>query len=178
MASRLGSGHARTVVVSTFDREEDILGAVDAAKTRGIEIIDAFTPYAVHKLDAAIDVRPTRLPVVCFALGLLGAASMLGFQFWANTVSWANNVGGRPWNSLPAYIPVTFEMMVLFAGLGTVIAFLIVSGLRPWNTPFVPDARALDDKFVLLLAGDRLTRADAQTWLGQYRPISIEEQTL
>jgi hypothetical protein len=169
---------ARRVVVSTFDREEDILGAVAAARTRGVGIIDAYTPYAVHKLDVAIDVKPTRLPVICFILGLFGAAAMLAFQFWANTVSWANNVGGRPWNSLPAYVPITFEVMVLFAGLGTVIAFLVVSGLRPWNTPVIPDVRALDDKFALVLAGERLTAAEAQTWLGQFRPVSIVEQTL
>lgn len=168
----------RKVIVSTFDREEDILGAVAAARTRGVEIIDAYTPYAVHKLDVAIDVKPTRLPVICFVLGLFGAATMLAFQFWTNTVSWANNVGGRPWNSLPAYVPITFEVMVLFAGLGTVIAFLIVSGLRPWNTPVIPDPRALDDKFALVLAGERLTGAEAQTWLGQFRPASIVEQTL
>lgn len=167
---------ARTILVS-FDREEDILGAAEAARTRGVTIVDAYTPYAVHKLDVAIDVTPSRLPIVCFALGLFGAASMLGFQFWTNTVSWANNVGGRPWNSLPAYVPITFEMMVLCAGLGTVIAFLIVSDLRPWRRAVVPDPRALDDRFVLVLSGDGLSLTDAGTWLGRFRPASISEQT-
>lgn len=167
---------ARKVLVTTFEREEDILGAAEAARIRGVEIVDAYTPYAVHKLDVAIDVTPSRLPYVCFGLGLFGAASMLGFQFWANTVSWATNVGGRPWNSLPAYVPITFETMVLFAGLGTAIAFLIVAGLRPWRKAVIPDVRALDDRFALVLAG--LSRSDAEAWLAQYRPASIEEQTV
>lgn len=169
---------ARKVVVATFDREEDILGAAKAARTRGVEIIDGYTPYAVHKLDVAIDVTPSRLPVICFVLGALGAGGMLAFQFWANTVSWATNIGGRPWNSLPAYVPITFEVMVLCGGLGTVIAFLYVSGLRPWTKPVLPEPRALDDKFALMFAGDRLSRSDAQTWLAQFHPVSIEEQTL
>jgi hypothetical protein len=168
----------RYVTVCVFNREEDILGAVAAAKTRGVEIVDAFTPYAVHKLDVAIDVTPTRLPLLCFALGLFGAAGMLAFQFWTNTMSWPTNVGGRPWNSLPAYVPITFEVMVLVAGLGSVIAFLAVTGLRPWATPVVPDPRALDDKFALVLAANRLTRAEVETWLAPFGPASIEERTL
>src|SRR5262245_43038261 len=168
----------RNIIVATFDREEDILGAADAARTRGIEIVDAFTPYAVHKLDVAIDVTPSRLSYVCFGLGLFGAGAMLAFQYWSNTVSWATNVGGRPWNSLPAYVPITFEVMVLCAGLGTVIAFLYVAGLRPWNKPVIPDVRALDDKFALVLSGERMTRADAASWLTRFHPASIEEQTI
>jgi hypothetical protein len=167
---------ARTLVI-TFDREEDIVGAAEAARTRGAIIVDAYTPYAVHKLDVAIDVRPSRLPYVCFGLGLCGAAFMLAFQFWTGTVSWAMNVGGRPWNSLPAYVPITFEMMVLCAGVGTVIAFIIVSGLRPWRRPVLPEPRALDDCFALVLAGESTTRAEAKAWLGRFRPVSIDERT-
>ena len=68
--------------------------------------------------------RPSRLPWVCFVLGLLGAVAMLLFQYWATAVSWPINVGGKPWNSLPAFVPVTFEVMVLCAGVGTVVAFI------------------------------------------------------
>jgi hypothetical protein len=168
----------RQVLVTTFDREEDILGAVEAARTRGLEIVDAYTPYAVHKLDVAIDVTPTRLPLVCFGTGLFGAAAMLGFEYWSNTVSWATNVGGRPWNSLPAFVPITFEAMVLCAGIGTVVAFLIVAGLRPWRRAALPDARALDDRFALVLAGEGLRRSEVEPWLTRFRPASIVEDTL
>jgi hypothetical protein len=68
---------------------------------------------------------------VCFLLGLSGAGITAGFQYWATAVSWPINVGGKPWNSLPAFVPVTFEMMVLCAGVGTVAAFFWSTGLKP-----------------------------------------------
>ena len=76
---------------------------------------------------------------------------MLWFQWWTSAVSWPLNVGGKPWNSLPAFVPIIFEGMVLAAGLGTVFALLVVARLRPGKnaTPIV--AGVMDDRFVLLI---------------------------
>lgn len=95
--------------------------------------------------------QPSRLPWVCFVLGLGGAAFKVWFECWTTAVSWPINVGGRPWNSLPAFVPVTFEVMVLFAGVSTVVAFLFVAKLRPWRRPVLPHPRVTDNRFVLLL---------------------------
>ena len=130
------------VIVGSFTAEEDVLGAARAARQHGFRIADAYTPYAVHGLDRAMGLRPSRLPWACFAFGLIGAASALSSQFWAMTTSWPMNVGGKPWNSLPAYVPVTFEVMVLLAGLGVVLAFFLRSRLFPGKRakPHYPDA--------------------------------------
>ena len=119
-------------LVSVFEREEDVI----AGDRRGSEATgwrsstcSARTPS--HGLDRALGLRPTRLPWVCFLLGLSGAVTMAAFQYWATAVSWPINVGGKPWNSLPAFVPVTFEMMVLCAGVGTVAAFFWSTGLKP-----------------------------------------------
>jgi hypothetical protein len=139
--------------VTVFEREEDLIRAAAAARQEGLQIVDAYGPYAPHGLDRAMGLRPSRLPWVCFLLGLFGASSMLLFQFWTSAVNWRINVGGKPWNSLPAFIPVTFEMMVLFAGVGTVIAFLWVSRLSPARRADVPDPRVTDDRFALVVRG-------------------------
>ena len=82
------------MIVSVFDREADVIQATAAARKHGLEIADVFGPYASHGLDRALGLRPTRLPWVCFLLGLSGAVTMAAFQYWATAVSWPINVGG------------------------------------------------------------------------------------
>jgi hypothetical protein len=141
----------RRVLVGVFAREADILSATRAARQHQLALLDVYTPYAVHGLDEAMGLSPSRLPWVCFALGLLGAGAKVWFEYWTTAVSWPINVGGKPWNSLPAFIPVTFEVMVLFAGLSTVIAFFIVAGLRPGKRPRHQDPLVTDNRFVLVI---------------------------
>ncbi len=112
---------SRRVFVGIFETEEDILGIARAARDRGLKIIDIYSPYAVHGLERAAGFKPSRLPVICFALAILGAALKTWFEFWTTAVDWPIDIGGKPWNSWPAFVPITFEVMVLFAGVGTVI---------------------------------------------------------
>ncbi len=142
---------SRRLLLGTFEREEDILAVTHASRAGGLKIVDIYTPYAVHGLDLAGGLKPTRLPWVCFFLGLFGAALKVWFEFWTSAVSWPIDVGGKPWNSLPAFVPVTFEVMVLFAGVSTVIAFIFASRLRPGKVAKMPDPRVTDDRFVLVL---------------------------
>ncbi len=142
---------SRRIFVGVFEREEDILDAVRAVRARGLKIIDVHTPYAVHGLDHAMGLEPSKLPWVCFALGLVGATLKVWFEYWTTATSWAINVGGKPWNSLPAFVPVTFEVMVLFAGVSTVIAFLVHRGLLPGRKAIVPVPGVTDDRFAVLL---------------------------
>jgi hypothetical protein len=142
---------ARTVIVARFGTEEDLLGATGAARQHGFRIADAYTPYAVHGLDRAMGLRPTWLPWVCFVLGLLAAGFALWSQHWAMADDWPVNVGGKPWNSLPAYVPVAFEGMVLLAGLGVVFAFFLRCRLYPGKQATLPARGVTDDRFVLVL---------------------------
>jgi hypothetical protein len=165
-------------LVSVFEREEDLLNATSAARKEGWQIVDVFAPYAVHGLDHAMGLRRSRLPLACLLLGVFGAASMVAFQFWATAVSWPIDVGGKPWNSLPAFVPITFEMMVLFAGVGTVIAFIWIAGLRPGRASPVATLRVTDDRFALVLrtAGAAPNRAAADALLARFHPVAIEER--
>jgi hypothetical protein len=166
-----------TSVVCIFDREHDIVAAAAASREGGLTIADAYTPYPVHGLSAAMGLEPSRLPWLCFSLGVISGVAMLLFQYWASAISWPTNVGGRPWNSFPAFVPVTFELVVLVAGVGTVGAFLVVAGLRPWRRADVPDPRVTDDRFALVLIGhdaDECARIGAL--MARFRPASIEER--
>jgi hypothetical protein len=141
----------RRFLLGVFEREVDILAATREARARGLVIADAYAPYAVHGLDRAMGLRPSRLPWVCFALGLGGATFKVWFEFWTSAVDWPINVGGKPWNSLPAFVPITFEVMVLFAALSTVAAFLLGRRLLPGKRPKLPCPGVTDDKFALVI---------------------------
>lgn len=142
---------SRRLFLAAFEREEDILGAARASRKLGYSIVDAHTPFAVHGMEEALGLPPSRLPWVCFALGLFGAAFKVWFEYWTTWTAWPINVGGKPWDSLPAFVPVTFEVMVLLAGVSTVLAFFLVSGLRPGRKPALPIPRITDDRFLLVL---------------------------
>jgi hypothetical protein len=164
------------VLVATFETENDLLAAVSAVRERECAIVEAYTPYVVHGLDEAMGLRRSRLSWACFFCGLAGAVLALWIQFWSTQTSWPLNVGGQPWNSLPAFVPVTFESMVLFAGLGVVLAWLLRCRLYPGKPAEALVAGSTDNRFVLLLAP---ASAEAQMEIRQLlldlRAVSCEE---
>jgi hypothetical protein len=136
---------------AAFEHEEDALGAKRAARENGFKIVDVYAPYPVHGMEEAMALPPSRLPWVCFALGLTGALLKVWFEYWTTWIAWPLNVGGKPWDSLPAFVPVTFEVMVFLAGVSTVIAFLIVARFGPGKRPLLPMPGVTDDRFLLVL---------------------------
>lgn len=142
---------SRRVFIAVFEHEDDILAATRASRRRGYKIADVYAPHAVHNLDEAMGLEPSRLPWVCFLLGLLGAAFKVWFEFWTTGSAWPINVGGKPWNSLPAFVPVTFEVMVLFAGVSTVLAFFLVARLIPGKKATLAIPGITDHRFALKL---------------------------
>ncbi len=165
-------------LIAFFEHEDDILGATKAARRSGHKIADVYAPYAVHGLDKAMGLAPSRLPWVCFLLGLFGAAFKVWFEFWTTAADWPINVGGKPWNSLPAFVPITFEVMVLFAGMSTVLAFLFVSGLRPGRKARMIDPSVTNHRFALVLeeTDAAFDPAEAERMLGRFNPVQIEER--
>jgi hypothetical protein len=142
---------SRRLFVGYFGDEEAILGATRSARAEGFCIEDVFTPYAVHGLDEAMGLRRSRLTWVCLGFGLAGVVFAVLFQWWASAINWPLNIGGKPHHSFPAYVPIGFELMVLFAGLGTVAALLLRARLRPRKRPKLMLPRVTDDRFALVL---------------------------
>jgi len=165
-------------LLSVYEREEDILGVSRAVRDEGLTIVDVHTPYAVHGLDEAMGLRASRLPWVCFALAIIGATAKVWFEYWTSWLDWPINVGGKPWDSLPAFMPVTFEVMVLCAGVSTVIAFFISRRLFPGRRASIPFEGITDDRFVLIIEEtDASFDPDAVRRLLQpFNPVHIEER--
>lgn len=168
----------RRVMVGIFGDEQNVLNATRAIRGRGLKILDVHAPYAVHGLDQAMGLPPSRLPWICFALGLSGAALKVWFEYWTTSVDWPINVGGKPWDSLPAFVPITFEVMVLFAGLSTVFAFFLVSRLYPGRKAIIADHGTTDDRFAIVVeeADAAFDPSDVRKLLEAHGAIDVQER--
>ena len=136
-----------------FDDEQPMLQAVKKIRESGTGIIDVMTPFPVHGLDKALSMKRSRIPWIGFFGGLLGGLLGFGFQAWVFTIDYPLVFGGKPFLSVPSFIPVTFECTILFAGLSMVGALLIKSRLKP-DRDFEPvDPRVTDDRFLIMVDG-------------------------
>jgi hypothetical protein len=122
-------------VMAEFATPQDLLSAAEAARSAGYRRLDAFTPFPIERLSEALGHRPSRVPMLVLIGGIIGAAAGYGLQYWVSALAYPLNVGGRPYNSWPAFIPVTFELTVLVAGIFTVLGMLALNGLP---TPYHP----------------------------------------
>jgi hypothetical protein len=138
-------------LVGIFNNPDPLREAAIALRDRKVKKWDAFTPFPVHGLDEAMGLKRSFLPWVTFAGGLFGASFGLLFQIWAAAVDWKLNVGGKPPVSLPAFIPITFECTILFAGLATAAAMIIACRL-PNATPLILDSSLTNDRMALFVA--------------------------
>jgi len=138
-------------ITVSFDDEVPLLQAVRILRDSKEIITDVLSPFPVHGLDEALSLKRSRIPVGGFIFGALGAILAFGFQAWVFTVSYPLIIGGKPFFSVPTFIPITFEVTVLFAGLSMVAALLVRSKLKP-DIRFKPvDERITDDRFVILI---------------------------
>ena len=133
--------------------DEQVKRAVRDLQRNGYAVDDVHTPYAVHGLEKVANVRPTRLGWACAIGGFTGAGLILLFQSWTSSVDWGVDVGGKPLNSIPAFIPVTFEVGVLLAAFATVLGFFFRSRLWPGKRTKALE-RTTDDRFVVVLRAD------------------------
>jgi hypothetical protein len=141
-------------LMAEFTTPEQILEATRRAREQGYRHMDAYTPYTVEGLAEQLDLPRTRVPFVVFMGGLIGAGAGFFMQYWTMAVDYPLNVGGRPYNSWPAFIPVTFELMILVAALAALLGMFFLNGLpQPYHPVFnVPRfARASQDRFFLCI---------------------------
>lgn len=124
-------------VMGEFDDARVILEAAERAYAAGYRKMDAYSPFPVHGLDEAIGFHKSRLPLIVLIGGLIGALGGFGMQYFASVIDYPLNIGGKPLNSWPAFIPVTFECTILAAALAAILGMLGLNGLpEPYHPVF------------------------------------------
>jgi hypothetical protein len=141
-------------VMGEFETPEAILHAARRAREAGYRHITAYTPIPVEGLAQIIGFRWTAVPLITLLGGLAGGLSGFGMEYWMSAMSYPINVGGRPLNSWPAFIPVTFELTILGASLSAVFGMLALNRLpQPYHPVFNVErfSRASTDRFFLCI---------------------------
>ncbi len=166
------------VIYGLYNDEEDLLRAVKVAKDKHLEIMDVYTPFPVHGLDPILGLSESRLHIAGFVYGMLGTLTAFLGMTWIFTKDWPVIFGGKPYWSVPAFIPITFELTVLFASIGMVVTFYLVSGLGPGVVNNYLDPRITDDKFCIAFDEHDLDAGSAGSFFKETGASEVHEKTL
>jgi hypothetical protein len=167
-------------LMAEFQTPDQVLQATRRARQEGFRHMDAYTPYAVEGLANELGLARTRVPFVVLVAGLVGAGAGFFMQYWAMAVDYPFNVGGRPHNSWPVFIPITFEVMVLVAAFATLFGMFFLNGLpRPHHPVFnvARFVRASQDRFFLCIEATdpKFDREATRLFLAGLQPSQLEE---
>jgi Protein of unknown function (DUF3341) len=164
-------------VVGCFDDEQVLFPAVKKVRNAGYKIHDVYTPFPIHGLDKAMGLRETSLHTAGFIYGITGTTTALSFISWVFTKDWPLNFGGKPHFALPAWIPVTFELTVLFAAVGMVLTFCYLCQLAPFVRKHHFHLRATDDLFVMAIeCNDKTNEGEVKAFLQNAGAMEINTQ--
>ena len=166
--------------MAEYEDEIKLLDAARKVKDSGYTRTDAFTPFPVHGMDEALGIKATVLPWITFFAGATGTMTALLLQWWTNAYDYPYLISGKPFASWPAFIPVTFELTVLFAAFATFLGMCALNGLPKFSNPVFTNPkfdRASDDRFFLWIdARDKYFNSDkVRNLLGETDALEVEE---
>jgi hypothetical protein len=141
-------------ILAEYDSPGGIFHACEQARDAGFRRFDSYTPFPVHGLDKAMGLGPSYLPWIVLFAGIAGATLAMTFMVWTSAYDYPLNIGGKPTFSIPAFIPVTFEVTILFSGLTAVFGMFFFNNMPVYHHPLfdvAKFAKATDDKFFLMI---------------------------
>jgi len=178
-------GHRRHVpplygVMAEFESPTDLVAAAHKVYSLGYRRINGYSPFPIEELSEAIGFTKTSLPLIVFIGGVVGGLSGFFMQYWIEVIDYPINVGGKPTNSWPAFIPITFEMTVLFAAFSAVLGMLILNKLpQPYHPVFnLPNfALATRDRFFLAIEANdpKFNHAEVVDLLKSLNAVAVND---
>jgi Protein of unknown function (DUF3341) len=167
-------------LMAEFETPSALVAATEKARLAGYRMMDAYSPIPIEELNDALGLRRTRLPKLVFIGGVLGGLGGYGLEYFSAALAYPVNVGGRPFNSWPQFIPVTFETTVLGAALTCFLGMWALNKLpQPYHPVFnVPAfARASTDRFFLCIEAvdPAFTLEGTRQFLEGLHPLGVSE---
>ncbi len=151
-------------MAAIFLKESQVLKAAALTRESGFVKFDAISPYPIHGMEEACGIKRSTIPYVTFGAGVLGLGLALALVYYTSVINWPINVGGKPMFSLPAFIPIMFELTVLFAALCSVGALFFHAKMPKIDPPTI-DKDLTSHKFAIFIPEndigyneDRITR--------------------
>lgn len=166
------------VVYGLYDDEEVMLRAVKEANKEHLDIYDVYTPFPVHGLDPLLGLEESRLHIAGFVFGAMGTLTAFLGMTWIFTKDWPIIFGGKPYWSVPAFIPITFELTVLFAAIGMVVTFYTICGLGPGVTNPYLDDRITDDKFCIAFNKSSVDTSKVESFFASTGASEVNHKTI
>ena len=167
-------------MMAEFETPGQLVAAARRVREAGFKHFDAYSPYPIHELDEAMDLHDNRVSLCTLIAGIIGAMTGFGLCSWVEAVALPLNIGGRPLISVPMYIPITFELTILFGGLTAAISMIVMNGLpSPYHPVFNVDrfVNASRSKFFLCIESEdpKFDRDRTASFLESLNPEEIAE---
>lgn len=167
-------------LLAEFETPEALLDATQKTHAAGYQRIDAFSPMPIEGLSEACGFEQTKVAPATFIGGAIGASVGFGIQYYASVINFPLNIGGRPYNSWPSFIPITFELTILGASIACLVAMLALNGLpSPYHPVFNVPRFALASRnrfFLCVKARDKQFQlADTRQFLESLAPFGVYE---
>ena len=167
-------------LMAEFDDPTTLVQAAKRTYAAGYRRIDTFSPYPIEEAWEAIGQHDRRLSLIVLGGGLTGLVSGIALQEWVHNLAYPINIAGKPLNSWPQFVPVMFELTILFAALSAVIGMIVLNGLpQPYHPVFNVErfARASRDKFFLVIeaADPKYDANETKAFLTGLNPLSVAE---
>jgi hypothetical protein len=165
-------------VIAEFDNPTDLLKATQSTYDAGYRRIEAYTPYPIEEVSEAVSPHRNRLPYIVLLGGIIGGLAGYALQYYTQVIDYPLNIGGRPFHSWPAFIPVTFETTILGAAFAAIFGMLALNGLPRPHHPIFNAPRfqlASHSHFFLFVEcyDPKFKKEDVERFLKSFSPLSV-----
>jgi hypothetical protein len=167
-------------LLAEFDSPAALVAAAEATRRAGYRRTDAFTPFPIEEVAHALGHHHSKVPYLVLTGGILGALGGFGLCYWTSVIAYPMNIGGRPFNSWPSFLPITFECTILLAAFAAVFGMLALNGLpRPYHPVFNVErfVHASRDRYFLCIQADdpQFDRVATRAFLAGLHPSEVSE---